>query len=51
MANRNYQEWASQIIELVGGTENLTNLTHCATRLRLNVKDDSAVDTEKLGKL
>lgn len=51
MANRNYEEWASKIIELVGGTDNLTNITHCATRLRLNVKDESAVDAEKLGKL
>ena len=51
MASRNYEEWAGKIIELVGGADNLTNITHCATRLRLNVKDDSAVDTEKLGKL
>ncbi|WP_130865538.1 glucose PTS transporter subunit IIA [Acidipropionibacterium timonense] len=35
----------SQIVEAVGGPENITSLTHCATRLRFQLKDGSRVDT------
>ncbi len=51
MANLNYDEFAAKVIELVGGTENLNQITHCATRLRLNVKDAAKVNTEALNKL
>lgn len=36
----NYKELAGSIIDNVGGEENIQNLTHCATRLRFNLKDD-----------
>lgn len=44
----NYQELGNKILELVGGKENVTGLTHCATRLRFNLKDESKAQTEVL---
>ncbi|HEC2223760.1 TPA: PTS system trehalose-specific EIIBC component [Staphylococcus delphini] len=36
------------IIEAIGGEENLQSATHCVTRLRLVLKDDNQVDKDKL---
>lgn len=44
----NYEELAKVILEKVGGKDNVSNATHCATRLRLNLKDESIADTEAL---
>jgi len=35
----NYQQLAAAIIKNIGGKENVLSLTHCATRLRFNIKD------------
>ena len=35
-------------MELVGGKENVSGLTHCATRLRFNLHDESKAQTETL---
>lgn len=43
-----YKKLASTIIELVGGEKNVANVTHCATRLRFNLKDDNIAETDKL---
>ncbi|PHM37995.1 bifunctional maltose and glucose-specific PTS system components IICB [Xenorhabdus mauleonii] len=43
------QEEAHQYIAVVGGTDNLTNIDSCITRLRLSVKD-SGVVSERLVK-
>lgn len=43
-----YKELASYIMEAVGGEENVVSLTHCATRLRFALKDDSIPDEKKL---
>ncbi len=37
---------ASDIVTSVGGAENITALTHCATRLRFELADSSVVDTK-----
>lgn len=35
---------AEDVLAAVGGKENIAGMTHCATRLRLNLHDESAVD-------
>lgn len=42
---------AQKIVEYVGNEENISVLTHCATRLRFNLKDNSKANIEKLKKL
>ncbi len=46
-----YLEEAKQIVELVGGEENINSLVHCATRLRFELKDDGKAKKEALNKL
>ena len=46
----NYENLAKQILKNVGGQENVSNLTHCATRLRFNLKDLSKANTETIKK-
>lgn len=43
-----YNELAQTILENVGGEENISNMTHCMTRLRFNLKDQSKVNQESL---
>lgn len=43
-----YTELARDIIEKVGGKENVTDLKHCVTRLRFTLKDESEADDEAL---
>lgn len=43
-----YKKLAATILELVGGETNVSNVTHCATRLRFNLKDDKVAQTDKL---
>lgn len=48
------QDWnklATDIIELVGGEDNITSITHCVTRLRFMLKDESKADDQKIGQL
>lgn len=39
---------AADIVRLVGGTENISSLGHCMTRLRFVLNDESKADTEAL---
>ena len=43
-----YKELAAFIVEAVGGADNVIALTHCATRLRFALKDESIPDEKKL---
>lgn len=40
-----------EIIELVGGEENIQAITHCATRLRMSFKDKSKVKEHEISQL
>ena len=44
----NYENLAKSILEKIGGKENVSNLTHCATRLRFNLKDNSKAKTSEI---
>ncbi|WP_326513791.1 beta-glucoside-specific PTS transporter subunit IIABC [Clostridium intestinale] len=44
----NYENLAKSILEKVGGEGNISNLTHCATRLRFNLKDKTKANTDGL---
>ena len=39
-----YKETAKRLIELLGGKDNIISAAHCATRLRLVMKDESKID-------
>lgn len=45
---KDYKKMAKVILENVGGPENISNMTHCATRLRLNLKDSSLANDEAI---
>lgn len=45
-----YQELAKEILSQVGGKENIQQLTHCATRLRFVLNDNSKANTDALKK-
>ena len=42
------KELATKIIANIGGEDNISVLTHCATRLRFNLKDNGKADIDKL---
>ena len=44
----NYKKVAEQILSTVGGAENVASVTHCMTRLRFSLKDESLSNDEKL---
>lgn len=44
----NITKLAAEILEMVGGAENITFVAHCMTRLRFNLKDESIVDDAKV---
>ncbi len=46
-----FNQMADHIIDNLGGRDNLSNINHCATRLRVVVKDVSKVSTEELKKV
>lgn len=47
----NYENLAKEILKNIGGQENVSNLTHCATRLRFNLKDLSKANTKTIKKI
>lgn len=46
-----YAALANEIVEKVGGANNIVHLEHCSTRLRFNLADRSKVDIEGLKKV
>ena len=51
MAKVDLKAMASTIVERLGGTENLAQINHCATRLRVTVKKPEHVDVPALKKV
>ncbi|WP_261305239.1 PTS transporter subunit EIIC [Paenibacillus andongensis] len=48
MIRANLQQIAQELLSLLGGKSNIVDASHCATRLRLILHDDSKVDTAKI---
>ena len=46
--SKNYEEYAKEIINGVGGKKNIIDVKHCFTRLRFKLKDNSIVDVAKV---
>lgn len=47
----NYQELCSNIIQLVGGKDNIQNVVHCVTRLRFTLENQSIAQIDEILKL
>ena len=43
-----YEETMKQLVEALGGKENISGLSHCTTRLRFILKDKSKVNEKKV---
>lgn len=41
-----YTDFCNQILDKIGGKDNVTSAVHCMTRLRLNLKDSSKVELD-----
>ncbi len=42
--SKNYKQISEEILEHIGGKDNVVSAAHCATRLRLVLKDDSTIN-------
>ena len=49
--SKKYESLAKDILRLVGEASNITQLAHCATRLRFNIKDKSLIEKEAIEEL
>ena len=47
----NNQDIAKKVIEALGGRENVNSVAHCATRLRVMVKDEGKINKEEIENL
>lgn len=47
----NNEELARSILKHIGGEENIQNVTHCATRLRMTLKNNQKADKDAINKL
>ncbi|WP_294402885.1 sucrose-specific PTS transporter subunit IIBC [uncultured Clostridium sp.] len=45
---KEYKQTAEEILDIIGGKENVISAAHCATRLRLVLKDESLVNVKAL---
>src|SRR5699024_1819583 len=43
-----YTEQAEQLLEYIGGKDNISVVTHCVTRMRFVLKDTKKADVEKI---
>ncbi|ATZ21759.1 PTS transporter subunit EIIC [Mesoplasma tabanidae] len=50
MKKINWRAYALEIIELIGGKENIQEIYHCATRLRFILKDDEKFKLDEIKK-
>ena len=46
-----FERIAKEVLENVGGEANVAHVTHCVTRLRFNLKDESKANVDKIKKI
>lgn len=46
-----HQEMVNDILKQIGGSQNINSVTHCMTRLRFTIKDDSKASIEAVKKI
>ena len=46
--SKNYNQISKEILEHIGGKENIVSAAHCATRLRIVVSDKEKIDTKSV---
>lgn len=46
-----YEDLANQILDLIGGKDNISFFTHCVTRLRFNLKDESLANLKEIERI
>lgn len=51
MAKKDYTGLTKDILELVGGKENINSVFHCVTRLRFKLKDEKIAKTDEIKNL
>ena len=51
MAKKDYKKIASDIVQAVGGEDNIASASHCMTRLRLHLKNESKLNVEEAKKI
>ncbi|EEL52126.1 MULTISPECIES: PTS system trehalose-specific EIIBC component [Bacillus cereus group] len=45
---KDYRQTAEEVLQYIGGKENIEQAAHCVTRLRIALKDESKIDNDKL---
>lgn len=51
MAKKNYAAICNSIIAVCGGENNISRISHCMTRLRVQLLDGSKLNREEAGKI
>ncbi|MDU5337299.1 beta-glucoside-specific PTS transporter subunit IIABC [Enterococcus sp.] len=46
--SKKYEKLSKDILDSIGGSENISSMTHCQTRLRFVLKNNEIVDNEKV---
>ncbi|MEH7549741.1 PTS transporter subunit EIIC [Neobacillus vireti] len=49
--NEKFQKMAEDVLKAVGGRDNVSHVTHCMTRLRFNLKDESLLNPDEIKKI
>lgn len=51
MSKVDRKDTVKKIVDLLGGKENISNYTHCVTRLRFNLREEAKADVAAIEKL
>lgn len=51
MAKKDYKALCKAILDVCGGSANIANVSHCMTRLRVQLRNASALDQEAAKKI